>query len=328
VPSQELETLTHWAFAKVECCMTLEDMDSHPANIALEKLREEMMPKELLEETDQQKLMELYKAWSETEECKKYNALAIEIFKPVMAIQDRNSVKREKALYCPVAADGTFRLDDVPEGNWTLKVSLEALPPEDVCGWGDKIGALEYEFTVAAVPGGVSDEPMDVGILVVRKLADKNLVPKVGEAAPDFELVKIEPIPADGKYEDKGKLRFSDFKGKYVILDFWATWCGPCLAKVPELKTLYGKIKDDDRCAMIGISIDDSGSEERLGKFVANREMLWLHGLSSGSWDSAAARTYGVNASPALLLIDPEGKVLLANPSMAELAEKIEELLR
>jgi thiol-disulfide isomerase/thioredoxin len=167
---------------------------------------------------------------------------------------------------------------------------------------------------------------MDVGVLVVRKLADKNLFPKVGEAAPDFELVKIEPLAADGKYEDKGKLRFSDYKGKYVILDFWATWCGPCLAKVPELKTLYGKIKDDDRFAMIGISIDDAGSEERLGKFVANREMLWLHGLSPGSWDSSAARTYGINAIPALLLIAPDGKVLLSNPSMNELAKTIDEL--
>ena len=79
---------------------------------------------------------------------------------------------------------------------------------------------------------------------------------------------------------------------------------------------------------MIGISIDDAGSEERLGKFVARQEMAWLHGHSPGSWDSMAARTYGVNAIPALLLIGPDGKVLLSNPNMDELAKTIEALLK
>ena len=76
---------------------------------------------------------------------------------------------------------------------------------------------------------------------------------------------------------------------------------------------------------MIGISLDEAGSETMLGRFIARREMPWLHGLS-GNWQSDTVRTYGINAIPALLLIDPDGKVLLSNPSMAELARKIDEL--
>jgi hypothetical protein len=75
MPSQELETLTHWAFATVECCMTLEDIDWESISSIYEELRKKMMPKELLEEKDETKLSELFKAWSETEDGKKFNAI-------------------------------------------------------------------------------------------------------------------------------------------------------------------------------------------------------------------------------------------------------------
>jgi len=76
---------------------------------------------------------------------------------------------------------------------------------------------------------------------------------------------------------------------------------------------------------LIGISLDVAGSEEMLGRFIARREMPWLHGLS-GDWNSDTVRDYGIRAIPALLLIGTDGKVLLSNPSMADLARTIDEL--
>jgi peroxiredoxin len=317
----ELETPLDWRFAHIICMPTLEEYDRSD----FEKLRV-MIPRKILDEDDLEKQQALSQAWRETEEGKRYFAASEEIQKVWNAIGERNRVKREQRRVCAVAKDGTFQLDDIFEGDWTFTVRLDAAPPPgEFCGPDNQIGTLERKFFVTAVPGGVSDEPLDLGTLEVRYAPTKTM-PKVGEIAPDFELAKIDPIAEDVTYEDTGeKLRLSDYKVKYVILDFWAMWCGPCLAKLPELKTLYETIKDDDRFVMIGISLDDIGSEERLGKFIARREMPWLHGIS-GNWQSDTVRLYGVNAIPALLLIAPDGTVLLANPDLKELTEKIEEL--
>ena len=324
-PSPEFVTPPDWTFSHIECTPTLEKVKNPPG--VLQELREKMMPKEILNEMNPMKQMELSKAWNETEEGKEFKAVYDELTKDYKEVGERNDVKRAQRRVCAVAKDGTFRLDDIFEGDWTLQVQLDSPPPStDSCGPGERIGMLEHHFSVAAVPDGVSDEAFDIGTLEVKQLAKQNPMPQVGETAPEFEVVKIEPIAEDGEFEEtKEKLRLSDFKDKYVILDFWAMWCGPCLAKVPELKTLYEKIKDDDRFVMIGISLDNAGSEETLGKFVARREMTWLHGLS-GDWNSDMARSYGINSIPALLLIGPDGKVLLSNPPLPELSQRIDEL--
>ena len=331
VPSKEFETSPDWTLSHIQCTPALEKVE-YPGN-AVDELREKMIPKEILEETaDRMKEMELHVVWMKwmkTEEGKKFQTALDELTKDYKEAAKRNNAKRAKRRVCAVAKDGSFRLDDIFEGDWTLNVQLDAPPPAtDRCGTGGTVGTLEYSFSVAAIPGGVSDEPLDIGTLEVKQLAKPNPMPKVGDTAPEFEIAKIEPIAANGKYENKNeKLRLSDYKGKYVILDFWATWCGPCLAKLPELKTLYEKIKDDDRVVMIGISLDAAGSEEMLGQFVGRREMPWLHGLS-GDWQSDTARSYGVDAIPALLLIDTDGKVLMSNPGVAELTQTIEKLIK
>ena len=323
VPSAEFEMVPNWIYSHIVCMPMLEEA-VYP-HLAVLQLRETMVPEEFLEGSDRTQLV----AWLETEEGKKYNAAVDELTKEYRDAQERNRAKQALQRVCAVAKDGTFRLDDIFEGDWQFTVDLQAPPPPgQSVGMNNKIGTLERKFFVTAVPGGVSDEPLNLGTLEVKWMIPRRPMPQAGEEAPDFAIIKIDPIAEEGTFENKGeKLRLSDYKGKYVILDFWAMWCGPCLAKLPELKALYETIKDDERFVLIGISLDGAGSEEQLGKFILNRGMSWLHGLA-GNWEGDAVRSYGVRAIPALFLIDTEGDVLLTNPSLEGLTKSIEELRR
>ena len=318
VLSEGFETAPDWNSAYVNCRQP-DEISDYPRE-EIKELEEKMIPKDLLYNYRPVEKADLLEAWGETGEGKKFKAAWNELTKDVRAVLVRNANKRATNRSCSVAPDGTFRFDDMPEGDWILTVHL------------GEIGFLEHAFTIAAIPGGQSDEPLDLGTLeverVVTEVKDAGLKQtiKAGEPAPDFEITRIEPISADGNFEDKGaKLRLSDYTGKYVVLDFWATWCGPCLAKIPELKTLYETIKDDDRFVVIGISLDDANSEEQIGKLIAQRGMTWLNGWA-GDFGSETARNYGIQTIPALLLIGPDGKVLLSNPIFAELTKKIDDL--
>jgi hypothetical protein len=95
------------------------------------------------------------------------------------------------------------------------------------------------------------------------------------------------------------------------------------------LQKLHELIKDDPRFVMIGISFDDKDDAERLGRFIAEKDLPWIHGLA-GRNDSASLlyRTYGIPGTPAMLLIDNEDKVLLSNPNVEEVAKIVNDMKR
>lgn len=336
VPSEEFETPPDWKFAHIYCERILEKRDYSEVNEKLRELREEMIPRDILYDSPRTEKEVLLRKWGETEDGKKFKAAYDEIIKDVRAEVIRDEQKEDSRQAHQFPSDGTFRLYDMPEGHWHMQVMLyDGLWTKPGDRRPDRIGTLEYEFIVDAVPNGFVDKPLDLGTLQVAKYdpqrrTDEGRRPiiAVGETAPDFELVKIEPMTADGKYEDKRtKLRLSDYKGKYVLLDFWATWCGPCLAKVPELKTLHAKIKDDDRFVMIGISLDDDLSLAKISEIVAKHGMTWQNvWCGVGDWNSAVARNYKIRSIPALVLVGPDGKILLSDPILPELTKKIDDV--
>lgn len=183
-----------------------------------------------------------------------------------------------------------------------------------------------HKFDMAAVPGGLSDDPLDLGTLTVQKIDLPKPLLKAGEKAPDFEIDQVFPV-SDGKAKKKdATLRLSDFEEKYVVLEFWATWCAPCLQKLPELKKFAESIKGDPRFVLVGVSFDDKDTKARLEKFLAEKEIDWPQGLAGKMQDSSFIKDYGVSGIPALLLIGPDGKVLLSNPGFGDLQNKIKEL--
>ncbi len=136
----------------------------------------------------------------------------------------------------------------------------------------------------------------------------------VGDVAPDFTLNNPEG-------QD---VTLSSLRGKYVLIDFWASWCGPCRMENPNVVALYNKYKDKG-FAIYGVSLDKDKAAWLAA--IKKDNLTWIHGSDLKFWNSAVAQTYGVNAIPATFLLDKEGKVIAKNLRGASLEAKISELL-
>jgi peroxiredoxin len=139
--------------------------------------------------------------------------------------------------------------------------------------------------------GGRSDEALvlsDLTLAVVKRL-------KVGDTAPDFEVKTVDGEP----------LKLSDFRGKYVLLDFWATWCGPCIVELPRMKSVYNRFKGNPRFAMISLSSDDNVEAAR--KCIEENDLGWHQGFIGRR--SQVQSDYCVSGIPSVFLIGPDGKV-------------------
>jgi peroxiredoxin len=118
----------------------------------------------------------------------------------------------------------------------------------------------------------------------------------------------------------------SDFKGKYVLFDFWASWCGPCRAENPNVVVAYNKYKDKN-FTILGISLDQPGKKDAWMKAVEKDGLPWTQVSDLKFWNNEAALLYGVKSIPQNFLVDPSGKIVAKNLYGAELHETLEKFL-
>lgn len=127
-----------------------------------------------------------------------------------------------------------------------------------------------------------------------------------------------------------GKTKLTDLKGKYVYIDVWATWCGPCRGEIPSLQKVEEKYKDK-KIAFISISVDVQKDFEKWKKFVADKTLGGIQLFADKDWNSDFIRAFGIDSIPRFILIDPTGKVVNADaprPSDSKLQVLFDSLLK
>jgi peroxiredoxin/outer membrane lipoprotein-sorting protein len=149
--------------------------------------------------------------------------------------------------------------------------------------------------------------------------------------APAYFDERLKPgfTPFALKGSDLGgkQVSFDAYKGKVLLVDFWATWCGPCVAELPNVVAAYGKYHSKG-FEVLGISLDQPNSRPKLESFIKEHNMPWPQVYDGKYWQAENAVAYGVRAIPFTLLIGKDGKIAAVGARGEELAPAIEAALK
>lgn len=208
------------------------------------------------------------------------------------------------------------------------KVDFESMLATDEENFNKKVAELEKSFIrliekskLETAFGENQKKQLTTNLDGLKKFYTKSLANrKLNETvAPPFE------------YENHagGKIKLEDLKGKYVYIDVWATWCGPCRAEIPFLKTAEEKYHGKN-IEFVSISVDVAKDYEKWKTFVTDKQLGGLQLLADNNWNSDFIKAFSINSIPRFILIGPDGKVVDSDamrPSNPKLLEKLDKLL-
>ncbi len=219
---------------------------------------------------------------------------------------------------------------DAPRG---ARLERESMPAAGMGGKGPSAGGMMPAMK-PATPAGMGGTLTPAKPAGAKAAAASEAGVEPGETITAGETLRSklldQPAPAFAtKTPDDKEIALADFKGKVVMLDFWATWCGPCMQAIPAVQRLSEQFKDQP-VAIIGVNRDKAGDESKVRKTIERKELSFFQAMDT---PGAIAKSYKITAIPALILIDKAGVVRAVHVGYGPgeekmLAAEIEKLLK
>lgn len=184
---------------------------------------------------------------------------------------------------------------------------------------------LEVEEVSRIINDLVAKFPEHQGVKTVKTNVDEQVAKRnreleaqwVGKPAPDFSLPDV-----NGK-----EVKLSSFRGKYVLVDFWASWCGPCRRENPAVVEAYNRFKDKN-FTVLGVSLDRPGQKDKWLEAIKKDKLTWTHVSDLLEWQSPMIPLYKFDGIPFNVLVDPQGIIIAEKLRGSELERKLAEVIK
>jgi thiol-disulfide isomerase/thioredoxin len=204
--------------------------------------------------------------------------------------------------------------DDKEElaGVYMLKASIYVQVLDNDTKATETLNLVKKDFAGTEAAKGAESMLAQIKAQAASKAIQRSLV--TGAKFPDFSEKDLAGKP----------LSIAGYKGKVVLIDFWATWCGPCRAELPNVIEIYQK-NHVQGFEIIGVSLDSDRA--KLDSFLKSKGMTWAQYFDGEGWSNKLAKKYGVNSIPMTYLLDREGKIIGKDLRGDELAEAVTKAL-